>query len=140
MRPDLRSLLVAASVGALLTTAANAGDRTYRWLDEKGRVHYSDVKNAKGEQVEIKRGGGVANAPKDSAAAVAARQLECQRKKDQLQVYSGSAQISETDALGNTRTYTAAERQKFIERSTAEVNLACGPSNATTASTDAPRF
>lgn len=125
MRPALRPAVLAALLGLLLAQAAGAGERTYRWTDEKGRVHYSDVKNAKSQQVEIKPGSGVSDAPKESAASQASRQLECQRKRDQVAIYNSSAQISETDNLGNTRTYSPEERQQLIDRAQQAVQAAC---------------
>lgn len=125
MRSAIRSAVLAASLGVLLQPAASAGERTYRWTDEKGRVHYSDVKNEKGKLVEVKPGSGVSDTPKDSAATIATRQLECQRKRDQVSIYNSSAQISETDSLGNIRTYTAEERQQLIDRAQQAVQAAC---------------
>ena len=124
MAPILPRFVMALSLG-LAMQAAVAGDRTYRWTDAQGRVHYSDVKNDKSVPVQIKPSGGVAATPKDSAATLAARQLECQRRKDQLTLYNNSADISETDNLGNTRSYTAEERNKLIERAREQAKTAC---------------
>ena len=63
--------------------------------------------------------------------SAAARQLDCQRKRDQLTAYSNSSDINETDSLGNTRTYTAVERQALIERTKQQVQFACEPPAAT---------
>lgn len=128
MRVSLSGSVLALLTVLLWSGAAAAGDRTYRWTDAQGRVHYSDVRNEKGEPVEVKPGRGIDKAPKDSPAAVAARQVECQRRKDQVLVYNSSAQISETDSLGNTRTYTPEERQKLIDRAQQQVLEACGAS------------
>lgn len=125
MRSVLRAAVVAATLGLLTTQAAMAGERTYRWTDEKGRVHYSDVKNDKSQQVQVKPGSGVSDAAKDSSAGAGARQLECQRKRDQVAVYTSSSQISETDNLGNIRTYSAEERQQLIDRAQQAAQTAC---------------
>lgn len=125
MQSAIRSAVLAASLALLLVQAAGAGERTYRWIDEKGRVHYSDVKSEKSQQVEVKPGSGVSDTPKESPATVAARQLECQRKRDQVSIYNSSAQISETDSLGNIRTYSAAERQQLIDRAQQAAQAAC---------------
>ncbi|MDO9452287.1 MAG: DUF4124 domain-containing protein [Stagnimonas sp.] len=130
MRPVLCHLALAASLAFAGLQAAHAGERTYRWVDEKGRVHYSDVKSEKGQQVEVKPGSGVSETPKDSPATLAARQLDCQRKKDQVSVYNSSSKISETDNLGNTRTYSDEERQKLIDRAQQQAQTACSQPGA----------
>lgn len=135
MRPHSRLLMLSAALGLLLSTA-QAGD-TYRWTDESGRVHYSDVKNPKSEQVKVKPGQAVSATPKAVTEAAAARQLDCKRKQDQLAAYSNSSDINETDSLGNTRTFTAVERQALIERTKQQVQFACEP--LTTTPDNAPK-
>lgn len=125
MRPTLSLVTAAAALSLLCLGAAQAGEKTYRWLDEKGRVHYSDVKSEKGEQVQVKPGSSITATPKDAPDAVAARQLDCQRRRDQVSLYKSSADINETDNLGRSRTYTAAERQQLIDRSEQAAQTAC---------------
>lgn len=136
----MRSVLLTVLLTCLLLPAAQAGEKTYRWRDSLGRVHYSDVKSHKGEQVQIRPGSGIATAPKVSPAMLAERQQDCQRKRDQLAAYSSSAEITETDGLGKSRSYTAAERQQLIARIRVQVEEACGPLGATaTVESDAPK-
>jgi hypothetical protein len=123
MRP-LRVLPALPLLLALVAGAA-AGERTYRWVDEKGRVHYSDMPNPRGERVQVSPGSRVQATPKDGAESLAARQLECQRKKDQLTVYSSSAEITETDSLGRTRSYTADEKVQLLERTRQQMTETC---------------
>lgn len=130
MRAHSRLLMLSAVLGLLWGTA-QAGERTYRWVDASGRVHYGDVKTANSEQVQVKPGQAVSATPKAVTEAAAARQLDCKRKQDQLAAYSNSSEINETDSLGNTRTFTAAERQALIERTKQQVQFACEPSPAT---------
>lgn len=130
MRHLLRAVTLGLCLGFLLLQPAHAGERTYRWTDERGRVHYSDVKNDKGEQVTVKPASGAASTPKTPTGSTAGRQLECQQKKDQLSVYSSSLQITETDSLGNSRTYTAAERQKLIDGTQQQMLALCSPAAA----------
>ncbi len=127
MRPDIRPMTLAVALGLALLASAQAGDRTYRWVDDKGRVHFSDIKTANGgERVQVKPARPIQSAPVDqSPAAVAARQSECQRKRDQAALYSGSAEIKETDSIGNSRIFTPAERQKLVERAEEQVRIAC---------------
>ncbi len=127
MRHLLRPITLGLCLGILSLQLVHAGDRTYRWTDEKGRVHYSDVKNDKGEQVTVKPGSGAAGTPKTATGGTAGRVLECQQKKDQLNVYNSSLQITETDSLGNSRTYTAAERQKLIDSTQQQMQTLCSP-------------
>ena len=115
----------ALSLSVLLLSGVQAGERTYRWVDDKGRVHYSDVPREKSERVEIKPGSSIQAAPKDSPDAFAAKQLECQRKKDQLAVYSSSAEINETDGLGRSRTYSAEEKAQLVERTRQQMTVLC---------------
>ncbi|MES2885695.1 MAG: DUF4124 domain-containing protein [Pseudomonadota bacterium] len=124
MRPALPLAVVSAALGLLCLSAAQAGEKTYRWVDDKGRAHYSDVKSEKGEQVQVKPGSSITATPKDAPDA-AARQLDCQRRRDQVALYKSSADINETDHLGRSRTYTAAERQQLIDRSEQAAETAC---------------
>ena len=125
MRPHLHPALIAALLSVVSLGAVEAGERTYRWTDDKGRVHYSDVKSAEGEQVQVRPGGRIAPAPKISPDTVAQRQQECQRKKDQVELYNSSAEINETDSLGNSRTFTMEERRQLIERTQQQATVAC---------------
>ena len=125
MHPTLPHAIVAAAFGLLCLGAAQAGEKTYRWVDERGRVHYSDVQSEKGEQVQVKPGGTITATTKDTAETVAARQRDCQRRRDQVALYKSSADINETDSLGRSRTYTAAERQQLIDRSEQAAQTAC---------------
>ncbi len=109
----------------LLATAAQAAGqaKTYRWVDAKGRVHYSDVPvSPQAQQVQVKPGSGVVDVPKTPAADLAG---ECTRRKERLTTYESAAQITETDALGNTRTYTDDERQKLLELTRTQVAEVC---------------
>lgn len=120
------------SLSVLLLSGVQAGERTYRWVDDKGRVHYSDVPREKSERVEIKPGSSIQAAPKDSPDALAAKQLECQRKKDQLAVYSSSAEINETDGLGRSRTYSAEEKAQLVERTRQQMTVLCDAAGVST--------
>lgn len=122
----MRVSLLIASLACSWLAAAHAGERTYRWTDEKGRVHYSDVKSApKSEQVQIKQGAGIKAQPEDESRRIAARQAECQRRKEQLALYTGSAEITETDSLGRVRSYSVEERQQLLDRTKQAMQEAC---------------
>lgn len=97
--------------------------KTYRWVDEKGRVHYSDVAAPKAEQVLVKPGSGVTGVAKSEEAA--GRAEECQLLRERLSTYETASTITETDALGNQRAYTDAERQKLLTLTREQVQAAC---------------
>jgi hypothetical protein len=111
---------------ALAAGAATAQEKnTYRWKDEKGRTHYSDVAAPRSEKLDIKPNGKVnALTPAQRAAENMGR--ECQRRRDQLASYLQAGDITETDALGNSRSYTEQEKQQLIERVKEQVKEYCG--------------
>lgn len=98
--------------------------KTYRWIDEKGRVHYSDVAAPKSEQVLVKPGSGVTGVAKPDADADA-KAAECTRLRERLTTYESASTITETDALGKQRTYTDTERQKLLTLTREQVQAAC---------------
>jgi hypothetical protein len=104
--------------------AAESGKTTYRWTDDKGRTHYSDVQAPKSEVVDVKPGSGVVKAVANTGDT-AAKLQDCQRRKDQLATYNSADKVSETDALGNTRTYTAEEKIKLVARTQLQMEQAC---------------
>jgi len=119
----MRALPLISLLGLLVLSSVQAGGSTYRWVDERGRVHYSDIPVPSAEQVDIKPGSGISASPgKVTAASMA---VECQRRKDQLTSYNSAQEITETDALGKTRSYTAAERVQLLNRVQQQVQEAC---------------
>lgn len=124
------TLIVSLSLALLSSThAAGNGKHTYRWTDEKGRVHYSDVPAPKSERVDVKATGKVSAVPPEVAAAEA-RARECQRRKDQLASYNSAAEVTETDSLGNTRSFSEAEKKKLVERISQQMKDVCGDAAA----------
>lgn len=112
----------------LLAGVAGADGRaTYRWVDEKGRVHYSDVPapTAQTEQIEVKPGSGSSKALSGTRQASEQRASECERLSGQLAAYEASSGISETDGLGNTRKYSDKERAQLLERTRAQMAEVC---------------
>ena len=102
-----------------------AEKNTYRWTDEKGRTHFSDVPAPKSERLDIKRNGRVKAVTPDVIAAEN-KARECKRRQDQRAGYRNAMEITETDALGNQRNYTEAERVQLIERTEQQVKELCG--------------
>lgn len=119
----MRALLVALMLSLVLLPLAQAGGKTYRWTDDRGRVHYGDIAVPHSEQIEIRPGSGIRAAVPEAAALQPTQ--ECQRLKDQLASYSSAQEITETDALGKTRSYTGAERQQLLDHVQKQVQEVC---------------
>lgn len=115
------SLLLASS---LLSGLQASEAKTYRWVDDKGRVHYSDVAAPKSEQVLVKPGSGVQGVARPDLNAEE-KAAECTRLRERLTTYESASTITETDALGKQRTYTDAERQKLLNLTREQVQGAC---------------
>lgn len=99
--------------------------KTYRWVDAKGRVHYSDVPEAPdAQQVRVKPGSGVVDVPK---VAVEDNAAECERRRERLTTYESASQITETDALGKSRIYSHDERLKLLDLTRSQVAEVCPP-------------
>lgn len=90
----------------------------YRWVDKDGHVHYGDnaalAPNARPVNPNMLNGGEDNSSVNDAAAAT--RQANCKAKIDDFNRYKDAASITETDALGNSRTYTPEEKDKLLER------------------------
>jgi len=120
--------LVAASL--FLCAAAGADGTLYRWVDKDGRVHYGDdpaaANNAR--QVEpnpLNSGGGSGSSSGGDDAAAQKQTAECKSKSDLLGRYKNAATISETDALGNTREYSADEKDQLVAKTQKYVDDHC---------------
>jgi hypothetical protein len=119
---------------ALLCAAAAQASEVYRWTDKDGVVHYGDKPKTGAEALDVRPGSGTGE-PSDPEAAKtqAARDAECQRRKTQLDTYKKASAIKETDNLGKTREYTAAEREQFLAQTEKQVAEACAPPPAAAA-------
>lgn len=108
-----------------LMLGLQAGEaKTYRWVDDKGRVHYSDVAAPQAEQVLVKPGSGVQGVAKPDPNAEA-KAAECTRLRERLNTYEAASTITETDALGKQRTYNDAERQQLLDQTREQAQAAC---------------
>ena len=128
-----RQALVLAA--ALLPLAVSAS--TYRWVDAQGHTHYSDVPAPQSERVEVKPSSGVVKGAPSEAEATR-RAAECQRQRDQLANYNAASEIRETDALGNTRSYSAEEKTRLLARTRQQMEDACKGQPAGNATPDTP--
>lgn len=119
--------LMALLLAAALPMAAMAAGKTYRWRDANGRVHYSDVPAPKSEEIQITTASGTQAAKaKEDLEVKESKEQGCQRKREQLATYISASKVSETDSLGNTKTYSEAEKEKLVQRTQAQVREACG--------------
>jgi len=121
----LPCLLVVASLFAALPTLADG--KVYRWTDSQGHVHYGDQPSGNAREVAPKAPPANPGDPAaKSTAAAAPSAEECQRKKDQLATYRSAGKITETSALGETREFTAEQKQKLIEKTEQAIRDTCG--------------
>ncbi len=117
---------IALAVLFCLSSAAGAGS-TYRWVDKDGNVHYGD-QVPMGSQAKLVKPDVVLTGAGPSEAEVAAakaRAEKCENLTKQLDNYQKAGKITETDALGNVREYSDADKKKLIEQAKAKADEAC---------------
>lgn len=122
--PLLRPLFVVAlCIGVVAPLAAAAP--IYQWRDAKGGTHFGDTPPPSARQVRLRQSGSAfTSAASEDAPAI--DQAACERKRAQLKGYQQADAVTETNALGEVREYTAAERQTLIATTEAQVREACG--------------
>ena len=126
LNPIALAVLCMASLLAF-SGSADASGKTYRWKDAKGRYHYSDVAAPNAQEMRVSTATGSAAKPKEvDAAAAESKAKTCQNKREQLATYISASKVTETDALGNAKTYTDAEKEKLVQRTQMQVREACG--------------
>jgi len=126
---DLR--YAAAACFFIVAATAHAEGKVYRWTDAQGRVHYGDQPSGNAQSVAPKvptlEAPAAGDTPAARKTASGAPPLgTCEEKKAQLASYRRAAKITETSALGETREYSAEQKQQLIERTEAAVKEACG--------------
>lgn len=115
-----RVLLTVALVVGVVATPAQA-DKVYRWVDEKGKVHYGDRPAQGAEQLKLRRPGqAVPSAPADESPSE-----QCLQAQQQLREYQGAERIVERDALGNERQYSPEQHAQLIARTQDKVQELC---------------
>jgi hypothetical protein len=119
-RISLQALLAATLIGGFgIVQAATI----YRWVDERGRVHFSDQRSSGAGSIEVKPGSG-ATPPVDEPQPQ--HGAECERRKNQLEAYRNAASVVETDALGQRHEYDPAEKTRLLQLGEQQVLNACG--------------
>lgn len=127
-RPGL--ILGLASLLLCGAALAQQSQTLYRWVDKDGHVHYGDnaalAPNAKPVNPNMLNGGEDNSSVNDAAAA--GKQANCKAKTDDYNRYKSASSITETDALGNSRTYTPEEKDKLLERKRQDLSSSkCDP-------------
>lgn len=124
---------------ALSAAAANAGEY-YRWVDDKGVVHYSDRPSSKKAQVtEVKpasagqSGPAAAQPPAQEGDAQPDRASEvrseqCAKAQKRLTTYREADRLLLTEADGTQREMTADEKIESILRAEKQTEAFCGES------------
>jgi len=144
----LTRLLLFALFGVLATPVVTAGP-LYRWVDEQGKVHYTDKPPVQqdSEAVELKYlGKGVTEAPApdakgggkaaggdpvlnlvepDSSLLLKPSPERCAAARQRLQVYTQARRLENTDEYGQRKVLSDAERQKYIAGAREDVERAC---------------
>jgi Domain of unknown function (DUF4124) len=128
-------VLIGLAVASLLLCATAGADATlYRWVDKDGHVHYGDqaTANAKPVNPNLLNNGEDASAASSSGASTASsspntakQAADCKSKSDELIRYQGASTITETDALGNSREYTAEQKNQLIAKTQKYINENC---------------
>jgi acyl-CoA reductase-like NAD-dependent aldehyde dehydrogenase len=126
------TLLFATLVLAGATLDATAGGEVFRWTDEKGIAHYTDMPPASGkyERVNVRTGGASTvaqakdEAPTDAAAAdgtgkktpAQERAERCQAARANLSALQSNLEVS-VEENGKPRALTEEERLEHADRS-----------------------
>jgi len=119
--------LAAASLLFCAVAGADADAKLYRWVDKDGHVHYGDQAAPNAKPVNPKQPANSDDVDDAAAKAAADKQAaECKGKNDQLTRYKNAASINETDALGNTREYTAEQKDQLVAKTQKYVDEHCG--------------
>ncbi|MFI4979593.1 MAG: DUF4124 domain-containing protein [Nevskiales bacterium] len=123
--------LVGLAVASLLFCAVAGADTTtlYRWVDKDGHVHYGDqaAPNAKPVNPKVPGSEDAQDAADAAAKAATDKQAaDCKGKNDELARYRSATSITETDALGNSKDYTAEQRDQLVAKTQKYVDDHCG--------------
>jgi hypothetical protein len=119
-RIPLKTLLAMLLLGGCCAAQAAT---VYRWVDERGRVHYGDQRGKGASSVEVTPGSGAAK-PADEAGQL--RSEECERRRSQLETYRRATSVVETDALGRRHEYDPEQKAKLLQIGEQQVRSACG--------------
>lgn len=125
----MRNRLVVLIALALVAGGSVAAGKVYRWIDEQGRVHYTDMPVRNSQEVNVRLGtpvGHDADAAAQDEAQAAAKAEECTAKKGQYESYKGAVRLVERDSTGHEHEYTPEEREKLLAMTQSEITRLCG--------------
>jgi hypothetical protein len=108
------SAIAASAACLLLWGSAAAQGKLYRWTDQDGNVHYSDVPAGSNAQEVDPHALAPTSSGTPPAAAPTASAADCAQKSTQLATYKNATNITQTDAVGNQRDLSAEERDKLV--------------------------
>lgn len=114
-------------ISALMLTSWSAtvqANKLYRWVDEQGRVHFTD-RPPQGQRVETLRVRPPPAAAPEQRNEVSA---ECLQAREKLAEFQNAERIVERDGLGQERAYSEQERALLIARSQNQVEQTCANS------------
>lgn len=118
-------LVLAAALCLGVVAPLAAGAPIYQWRDTQGGTHFGDTPPPSARQVRLRQSG-AAFSSTQAEEGPAIDQAACERKRAQLKGYQQADAVTETNALGEVREYTPAERQTLIATTEAQVRDACG--------------
>ncbi|HEX7964625.1 MAG TPA: DUF4124 domain-containing protein [Gammaproteobacteria bacterium] len=142
---NIKISIAAALAASLLTMgAARADTPIYKWVDDKGQVHYStEPHSGQAQQLEIKNSGTLPNpgdapppgtpaapaSPANDAKLVAPKPEDspaCKAGRDRLFKYLHADSLYQLDDKGNKQPLPPAEKQKALDEARAYIVQACG--------------
>ncbi len=127
---DIRRTGLAMCVLAGCGVVTGAAAAVYRWVDDAGRVHFSDTPPASHTEVLEFAPGTAAQAARRQQllaeeSAAAARDEACAAARTQLAQYQSAGRLVERDPDGNERELNADERASLVETAQARVDADC---------------
>lgn len=135
-RCNFRTVLIGAVSVCLLAICllqAGYGATLYRWVDGSGQVHFSDQQRAGASAYDTRHGNeadsmNAASAPASAASTPPAAHAtaDCNALRSQLASYEKASSVTEVDALGQSRVYTADQRKQLISLTRDKLTSACG--------------
>lgn len=137
-------IAAAALVAAAFTVNAFADTPIYKWVDDKGNVHYSTEPHSdKAQQLTIPNTGTLPNpdapppaaapSPQDDAKLVQPQPADspaCKAGRDRLFKYLHADSLYQVDDKGNKQPLSAADKAKALDEARAYVNQACNGGGA----------
>lgn len=127
------------ALGACLAWSATAGAAVYRWVDQKGEVHYSDVPAPGAQSVDTRtwKPPQSVHKPPPAAAAPASDQAadknvpmsradKCKLAQKQFGQYKNASKLVERDQFGAEHTLDDKGRAQLIKQAKANVDKYCG--------------